>query len=182
MAVLQPVSSRRGPVVLEDPWRGVAKHDDRLVLLPRRLHGPLEPVPLVGRVVVVVVPGHHVALQVEGRVDGHQLQLPPRQVYLVVAPGLEGGDGLGGQPGLPELSGSQVHRLLLLSGQMRERRERGERGEFYYLEITPQNCTRNGGYVIQSTRENYPGQIEFGKIVFFYCCNLPLPCPLSVSI
>ena len=101
MTVLEPVSPRRGPVVLEHPWRRVTKDDDGLVFLPGGLHRPLEPVPLVSRVVVVVVSGHHVALQVESRVDGHQLQLPARQVYLVVAAGLQGGDGFGGQPGLP---------------------------------------------------------------------------------
>ena len=69
--------------MFEDSRRRVTKDDDRLVLLPGGLQCPLEPVPLVGRVVVVVVPRHHVALQVEGRVDGHQLQLPARQVDLV---------------------------------------------------------------------------------------------------
>ena len=35
------------------------------------------------------------------------------QVNLVVAAGLEGVDGLGGEPGLPELTGSEVQGLLL---------------------------------------------------------------------
>ena len=113
MAVLEPVGPWRAPVSLEHSGRGVAEYDDSLVFVPGSLQRPLQPVPLVGGVVLVAVPGHHVGLQVEVRVEGHQLQLPPRQVNLVVAAGLEGVDGLGGEPGLPELTGSEVQGLLL---------------------------------------------------------------------
>ena len=113
VAVLEPVSPGRGPVVFEDSWRGVSEYDDCLVLVSCFLQNSLQPVPLVGRVVVVVVPGHQVGLQVEVGVDGHQLELPASQVDLVVAAPLESIDGFGRKPGLPEVTGCEVQGLLL---------------------------------------------------------------------
>ena len=49
------------------------------------LQNVLEPVPLVARVMVVAMPGLVICVQVKGGVDGHQLQLPACQVYLIVA-------------------------------------------------------------------------------------------------
>ena len=152
--------------MFEDPGWRVTEDDDGLVFLPGGLQCPLEPVPLVGRVVVVVVPGLHVGLQVEGRVDGHQLELPAGQVDLVKPTGLQSLDGFGWEPSLPELARSQVHRLLLLSRQIREEIREEEYFVLLLFRNKLQNCIRAAGYVIQSTREDCPGQIEFGKIVF----------------
>ena len=115
VALLEPVSARRGPVVFEDSRWGVTEYDDSFVLVSGSLQSSMEPVPLGCRVVVlvVVVPVHHVSFQVEVGVDPHQLELPPGQVDLVVASRLQGIDGLGREPGLPELTSSEVEWLVL---------------------------------------------------------------------
>ena len=63
----------------------MAKYYHSLVLQSGFLQDVLQPVPLVARVMVVAVPGLLIGGQVEGGVQGHQLQLPASQVYLVVS-------------------------------------------------------------------------------------------------
>ena len=71
--------------MLKHPGRRVAEYYHSLVVLPRLVQGGLEPAPLLGGVMVVVVSGHHVALQVQGGVDPNQLQLPVRHVYPIIS-------------------------------------------------------------------------------------------------
>ena len=66
---------------------------------------------------------------------------------------------------------------------MRESRDRREESNslFYYLEITRQNCIRTGGYVIYNPQERIiQVKLSLAKL-FFYCCNLPLPCPVCFN-